>query len=70
MTPYAETGSSDDPNGISTPSDTETGLDIAKATVGAIPDLPYTGKAVEPTLEVELEGKRLVAGTDYNVKLF
>ena len=67
MTPYAETGSSDDPNGISTPSDTKTGLDIAKATVGAIPDLPYTGKAVEPTLEVELEGKRLVAGTDYDV---
>ena len=42
-------------------------IDIAGATVAAIPDQTYTGSAIEPALSVTYGDEALVAGTDYTV---
>lgn len=42
--------------------------DISTATVTAIPDQPYTGSAIEPELEITLNGTTLEEGTDYTVE--
>lgn len=67
MTSTVEAGEGDDLTGITAKSDVLAGIDISKATIAVIPDLPYTGKAAEPTLDVQLDGKPLAAGTDYTV---
>ena len=43
-------------------------VDIANATIAAIPDQDYTGNAVEPTLSVTYGDNTLVLGTDYTVE--
>ena len=40
---------------------------IKKATVPAIKDRAYTGKAIKPTVTVKFNGRKLVKGTDYKV---
>ena len=44
------------------------GPSIARANVALIPDQLYTGLAVEPEVTVTLDGERLSAGTDYDVR--
>lgn len=44
-----------------------TGEDISTCDVSEIPDQPFTGSAVEPSVAVSLGGTALVAGTDYAV---
>ncbi len=41
--------------------------DLVQATISAIPDQPYTGKAIEPKPEVKLGEKVLEEGTDYTL---
>lgn len=43
------------------------GYDITGATISAIPDQGYTGNTITPDGFVTLDGKTLVAGTDYTV---
>ena len=42
-------------------------VDLAKATIAAIPDQAYTGSAVTPEPTVTLGGRTLVSNTDYTV---
>ena len=42
--------------------------DLARATVAAIKDQPYAGKAATPAVTVKLDGATLVKGADYTVR--
>ncbi len=43
------------------------GTNLGKATISGLTDVEYTASAIEPEVEVALDGKKLVSGTDYTV---
>ncbi len=62
-----ETTNMDPKTGIEPQSNNSSVKSLSNASIAAIPDQPYTGKAVSPKPNVSLDGKTLKEGTDYTI---
>ena len=69
--PTTEPGATTEPGSTSAPANTSepgsTAKDISAASVSGIKNYSYTGKEIEQSLTVEVDGKQLAEGTDYTV---